>query len=166
MTLDYTNPSARLKALIKAGAVKPKPKSNVTTMPVRPQPKKIEKREVKPIDVDLGDILQSVHQHTQETESKELVVGSDVEITSSEALSGLVGKGFKKYNEILDIPLDPADENYTAIMRIQASACEKILSTQTKVDENVLRARSDSRLGNILERLAEAKKLLNITTTF
>lgn len=151
---DYTNPASRLGMLLttkKAANVTPMPKPIKATA----KPKAKPRTELK---VDWSKINTVVEAPVAIEESKELVT-----ITSSDKLGGLLDKALMKYNEILDITIDPKDDNYCTILRIQASACEKIVGTQTKVDENVLRARNDSRLGNILEKLIEAKKRLNLT---
>lgn len=148
---DYTNPMNRLALLLT------KKEEVVNVTPIRLP--KVPKPKAKPVSVDwskLNSVVEAPVSVAQET--KELVT-----ITSSDKLGSLLDKALKKYEEILDITVDPKDDNYCTLLRIQASACEKIVGTQTKVDENVLRARNDSRLGNILERLVEAKKRLNLT---
>ena len=146
--MDYTNPFDRFKVLVVKG--------NVTALPVVRKKDKTFKNRLGGLD----SILQGVvHDEQHElVETKEIV-----EVKSSDRLTSLVEKALKTQEEILDIEVRSSDENYCAIMRIKASVCEKILTTQTKVDENVLRARNDSRLGDILNKIIEAKKQLNLT---
>jgi hypothetical protein len=149
VTIDYQDPAARLALLL----IK---QNNVTTLPVV---KKVIKRKFKNTLSGLGDRLEEV----AHTETKEVIPVEDVTITSSDQLTSLLELSLRKHKEILMLEPKPTDENYVAILRIQASVCEKIMSTQTKVDENVLRARNDSRLGDILAKIQEAKKELNLT---
>jgi len=148
--MDYEQPNNRLKLLLLAT------KNNVTSLPVKQKKQEVE---IPKVAVDWDKVTEVVSNPVEvPTEATELA-----KITSSDKLGSLLEKALKCYNDILDLETRPTDENFVAIMRIKASACEKIVGTQTKVDENVLRARNDSRLGDILDKLAASKKRLNLT---
>lgn len=153
MTIDYTNPFERFKVLAVV-------KDNVTVLPALLK-KRNKKQNFENRLGGLGNVLETI----AHAETKEIVTTDDgeIEIKSSDHLTSLLELALRKNEEILKLKPIPADENYIQILRIQASVCEKILSTQTKVDENVLRARNDSRLGSILAAIQEAKKELNLT---
>lgn len=153
--MDYTNPFDAFKALVIV-------KDNVTRLSVTKKGDRTFKNRLGGI----GDILQGVvHEEMHEvavTETKEIV---EV-VASSDQLTSLVTKALEVQAEILNLAVEPTDENYIPVLRIKAGVCREILSTQTKVDENVLRARNDSRLGDILEKIAEAKKELTLSVDF
>ena len=54
------------------------------------------------------------------------------------------------------IPLDPASPHYGVVMRAQTSTVATVLTTQTKVDENLLRARGNpDTLAELLRRMEQ-----------
>ena len=66
-----------------------------------------------------------------------------------------------KLDEILDLDLDKEDEDFPTILRVQASAVQTIMTTQTKVDEARLKQAREDRLPALLARvLAEEQKLM------
>jgi len=69
-------------------------------------------------------------------------------------------KALNKADEILDLPLPSADHaSFAAVLRAQNAAANTILNTQTKVDENRLRAGVADKLPELLEILREEEIL-------
>lgn len=153
--VDYTNPLASFKLLTISGETKivKKPK-------LQPKAKRDAiKEKMNNTLAGIGDMLQGVVHGSTEVAT----VSTEEVVQSSDRLTDLVTLALEKQTEILKMQLNPSDENFGVVLRAQVSVCEKILTTQTKVDENVLRARNDSRLGDILDKFLAAEKKLTPT---
>ena len=75
-------------------------------------------------------------------------------------LERVSAKALSKADEILDLPLPSADHaSFGVVLRAQCSAANTVLNTQTKVDENRLRAGVVDRLPELLEILREEEIL-------
>jgi hypothetical protein len=77
------------------------------------------------------------------------------EQTHAEKLNTLTGMALDKTREILELPCDTQN---LKLLSIQKDAALSILSTQTKVDDNRLRARETDMMPELLRRLAELDK--------
>src|SRR5215469_15863224 len=73
--------------------------------------------------------------------------------THAEQLNTLTGKALDVTRQILDLPGDPGN---LKLLSIQKDAALSVLSTQTKVDENRLRAQRPDGLAEILRKIREA----------
>lgn len=58
----------------------------------------------------------------------------------ADQLESASGEAIEKAREILAMPLDPASEQFGVVMRAQTSTMATVLATQTRADENRLRA--------------------------
>lgn len=80
-------------------------------------------------------------------------------LSNSEALAGLVELSLTRLREILSLPLpDPKTTNVgyeevAAMARVHLSATEKVLNTQVRVDDNVLKRRVASQHTTLLREL-------------
>jgi len=73
--------------------------------------------------------------------------------THAEQLNTLTGKALDVTRQILDLPCDLGN---LKLLSIQKDAALSVLSTQTKVDENRLRAQRPDGLAEILRKIREA----------
>ena len=72
----------------------------------------------------------------------------------ADQLESASGKAIEKAQEILAMPLDPASEQFGVVMRAQTSTVATVLATQTRADENRLRASNNpDRLAELLVRM-------------
>ncbi len=69
-------------------------------------------------------------------------LASKLEIASEKSLNKII--------EILDVPLDQAEEQFGSILRAQSAAANTALTTQVRVDETALRRRQLDRLPMII----------------
>lgn len=76
-------------------------------------------------------------------------------------LARLVGKALDKLNEILELPLQPGDEDYLKLIAAQQSAATTLLNTGTKTDENRFREKVADRFVELLDRLRQEETELN-----
>lgn len=165
MTIDYNNPTSGFLTLRTKVGPKVVPADNWLKRFVAnaDKPKVLEPTDVEPkhkkpaLPSSLWDQAKQAIETPVVTEAKEVV-----EIRASDQLAELVGKALKKQHEILDMRLDSNSDNFPVILRAQVSVCEKIMNTQTKVDDNALKARNDTRIGDILDKMLAAEKQLTI----
>jgi hypothetical protein len=73
-------------------------------------------------------------------------------------LEGISERALAKLDEILSLPLDPADSQFAGLLRAQNAAASTTLNTQTRVDDFRLRHRQADVLPRILE-IMEREKL-------
>lgn len=148
--VDYKNPLASLRVLaLKLGSA---PNAVVPFEQETPKPRP----PTRQANVDWGKI--------NAVATKPVVVSAPVvsELpTVSEELTDLTSLALKQAREILEMKLDPDEENFGVVLRGKVSMIDRILTTQTKVDENSLKARSDNKLGSLLDRLLEADRRIN-----
>lgn len=159
MAIDYNNPASGFLTL--RTKVGPKVVPDIEAWQKRfvanatpPKPK----REKPALPSSIWDQAKQAVAAPIVSEAKEVV-----EIRASDQLAELVQKALKKQHEILDMRLDANSDNFPVILRAQVSVCEKIMNTQTKVDDNALKARNDTRIGDILDKMLAAEKQLTIS---
>ena len=63
-----------------------------------------------------------------------------------------------RIKETLSRPFDPADPNYQALLRFTSGVYNSTMTTMTRCDENLLRARAVDRLPELLQRVAEEER--------
>jgi len=89
--------------------------------------------------------------------------------SSSDELASLVGLSLRRLREILNLPLPhPSVHGYeevTAMARVHLSATEKVLNTQVRVDDNVLKRRVASTNARLLRELVEHEKHVRLEST-
>lgn len=87
-------------------------------------------------------------------------------LDNSRKLGGLVEKSLTALEDILDIDLPDhrtrAIEDVATVARLHLSATEKVLNTQLRADENVLKRKSVNAHGELLKQLREAEGRLPI----
>lgn len=83
-------------------------------------------------------------------------------LQASEKLDQLVHRSLDVLGETLDIEPDRFTEETTQVAahRVRVSAAEKILLTQTRVDDNTLKARQTNTLQDVLQRLQKTTREL------
>ena len=69
-------------------------------------------------------------------------------------------RAIDKIDEIMAIPLDPENSQYGVVLRAQNAAANTALTTQVRVDENRLRAKSPDVLPELLKRIADEEAKL------
>jgi hypothetical protein len=75
-------------------------------------------------------------------------------------LETITEKAVGKLGEIIDLPLDQADQHFPSILRAQNAAANTALATQVKVDETALRRQQLDRLPALLKLADEVAKTL------
>lgn len=70
-------------------------------------------------------------------------------------LDGVVRKGFERIRQYLDVEA----EGDVEILRQQSDLADRLIKTQVRLDESVLRAESDGRFLTVLEELARVEAL-------
>jgi len=70
-------------------------------------------------------------------------------------LTRLTGKALRKIETILDIELDPSDEEFGTLLRAQLAGSQAILNSQIKVDEQQFRRQQEDRLPQLLKIILE-----------
>lgn len=70
-------------------------------------------------------------------------------------LTRLTGKALRKIESILDIELDPDDEEFGTLLRAQLAGSQAILNSQIKVDEQQFRRQQEDRLPQLLKIILE-----------
>ncbi len=94
--------------------------------------------------------------------AKEIIEQRRTEVASRQSvgmagrLERVVLKGFDRIEQYLD--LQEADET-EELRRHQSDLADRLIKTQVRLDESVLRAESDERFLSVLEQLADAEKL-------
>ncbi len=79
----------------------------------------------------------------------------------ADQLESASGEAIGKVREIMAMPLDPESAHFGVIMRAQTSAAATVLTTQTRADENRLRAsRGADTLALLLARMDEEESKL------
>ena len=74
-------------------------------------------------------------------------------------LERVTEKAIDRTDAILSLPLpDPDDPNFGAVLRSQNAAANTILTTQTKVDENMLRRQQIDTLPTLIREIAEYRR--------
>lgn len=149
MPVDYRNPLDNLKVL----ALQLEP------VPTPQLPAKVS-RKFKPANIDWEKINAGVAR----TVVVDQPVSSEVVSVSGE-LTELTSLALQEARTILEMKLNVEDENFGVILRGKVSMIDRILTTQTKVDENHLKARSDNKLGALLDKLLEADRRINPVET-
>jgi hypothetical protein len=95
--------------------------------------------------------------------------GTELETRATEAngksalgtrLEGVSGKAVDKLEEIMAIPLDPAQSQFPSLLRAQTAAANTALTVQSRVDETSLRRASVDRLPELLKLVEEVRKTL------
>lgn len=80
----------------------------------------------------------------------------------ADQLESASGEAIGKAREILAMRLDPASEQFGVVMRAQTSTVATVLATQTRADENRLRASNNpDRLAELLARIAQEELKLS-----
>lgn len=81
---------------------------------------------------------------------------------NSRELAGLVEMSLTSLREILSVPLPSSVDidAWCAMARVHLSATEKVLNTQLRADENVLKRRAVSALPKILRDLTDMERQL------
>jgi hypothetical protein len=72
-------------------------------------------------------------------------------------LETVTGRAIAKSEEILNFPLDPDSDHFPVVLRAQTAIVNSVLNTQTKVDENRLRARKPDVLPQLIKLIAEER---------
>lgn len=89
------------------------------------------------------------------------LLDQDEVLDAGVALDLLTQKAINKANQILDLDLDPENEQFTAILRAQTAQVQAIFTTQARVDEGRFKKKQADNMQKLLEILAgEEKKLL------
>lgn len=76
----------------------------------------------------------------------------------SERLEKLLDMSLDKAEELLNLPVDQLDENYTKVAGMQKDLVVSILNTGVKVDENRFKKRSAEALTAVLTQIAAAEQ--------
>lgn len=90
----------------------------------------------------------------------------DVVLDNSVMLTRLTGKALRKIESILDIELDPDDEEFGTLLRAQLAGSQAILNSQIKVDEQQFRRQQEDRLPQLLKIILEeqaAQRMQRVT---
>lgn len=84
---------------------------------------------------------------------------------NSRELAGLVEMSLTSLREILSVPLPGAGDidAWCAMARVHLSATEKVLNTQLRADDNVLKRRAISAMPKILRDLSEMEGRVPLT---
>lgn len=80
----------------------------------------------------------------------------------SERLEKLLDLSLDKAEELLELPVDQLDENYTKVASMQKDLVVSILNTGVKVDENRFKKKTADALSAVLVQIAAAERHLNI----
>lgn len=89
--------------------------------------------------------------------------------SNSEDLASLVSLSLRRLREILSLPLPHPSicgyEEVTAMARVHLSATEKVLNTQVRVDDNVLKRKIASANAALLKELLVHEKTVRLEHT-
>lgn len=72
-------------------------------------------------------------------------------LDASEGLDDLTQLALEKAKEILEMRLEPGDEDFNAILKAQVSQVQTILTTQARVDEGRFKKKQVDKLGELLD---------------
>lgn len=81
-------------------------------------------------------------------------------VDRSERLESLVDKALEKTGELLNIELDPMDENFVKVASMQKDLVVSLINTGVKVDENRFKKRQADNLTGILAALLDKEEKL------
>jgi hypothetical protein len=102
-------------------------------------------------EAEEGGMLEKAHSANRVVDET-----SDEKSGLASKLERVTEKAIEKTDEILDLPLPSSDHpTFGAVLRAQNAAANTVLNTQTKVDENRLRATAVNKLPELLEILKE-----------
>lgn len=83
-----------------------------------------------------------------------------INVDRSERLESLVDKALEKTGELLNIELDPMDENFVKVASMQKDLVVSLINTGVKVDENRFKKRQADNLTGILAALLDKEEKL------
>lgn len=83
-----------------------------------------------------------------------------ISVDRSERLESLVDKALEKTGELLNIELDPMDENFVKVASMQKDLVVSLINTGVKVDENRFKKRQADNLTGILAALLDKEEKL------
>lgn len=83
----------------------------------------------------------------------------------SAQLEKLVDMSLNKAEELLSLPVDPLDDNYTKVASMQKDLVVSMVNAGLKVDENRFRKKSAAALVGILAQVLDKEKSLAIPAT-
>ena len=87
---------------------------------------------------------------------------SSVPLDRSERLEKLLDLSLDKAEELLELPVDQLDENYTKVASMQKDLVVSIVNAGIKVDENRFKKKTADALSAVLTQIAAAERHLNI----